>query len=544
MRVERQETGHLAKAFRFAVLTGASRVVALGREVIAARYFGVTPAMSAFTVAFQIPNLLRSLFADSALQGAIVPVLGELAEKGRRGEVAQAVNALAATLTLLLGTLTVGFVIFAHPIIDVIAPGFAHGGGASANLAANLARVMFPVVLLISLSGIAAGALNAFDEFSIPAVAPALWNGVIVITLVAGAELTSGNRRVYLYAVGVVAGSVAQLLLPIPRLRRLGISLGVPRRAAGVHVRKMLKSMLPVTVALGVMNFSLLLDSFFGSLISGSAPAAIDKAFRLYQVPQGIFSVAIATVLFPALVREASRRDFAAVHARMARGLRGTLFLLLPTAAFVGALATPLTHAVYQRGAFDTNATTMTATALRWWAIAMPFAGMSTFLWRVLFSLNERRAAIVLTAVNLGTNVAVSAALYSPLGITGDVIGTVSGTVVMAVLQWSLVERRLRERGSSDTHERLLRPLVGMAVAAGAAWLVAYVVSSVLRPGDDAATIVWLGNILLAAAAAAACYFPATWLFGVPEARSAGGAARRLLASIRSSRSEPARAIA
>lgn len=525
MGLARKERGTLAKTVRFALFTGLARVVALLREIVAARYFGISPAMSAFTVAFQIPNLLRSLFADSALQGAVVPVLGELVEKRRRGEVAQAVNALAAALTLVLGLATVAFVFLARPLVDVIAPGLAEHGAATAHLAADLARIMFPVVLLISLSGVAAGALNAYDEFSLPAISPALWNAIIVVALVAGAHATSGEGRLYVYASGVLAGSVAQLLLPLPRLRALGVRFAWPSRVSRVHVRRMLASMLPVTVALGVMNFSVLLDSFFGSLISSSAPAAIDKAFRLYQVPQGLFSVAVATVMFPALVRAAARGDLGAVHARMAVGVRGIAFVLLPTAAVVAVLANPITHAVYQRGAFDHAATAMTSNALRWWVIAMPFAGLSTLLWRVLFSIGERRVAVGLTFVNLAVNVAVSAALYAPLGITGDVLGTVSGTVVMALLQSRVVRRRLRGVSVGS----LAAPLVGMTVAAGAACGVAAAVFTATRPAAAAGTPAWLGSSALAVLAAAVVYVTATALFGVRESRRLWDAARRLL---------------
>ena len=163
----------------FSFATGLSRVLGLIREVVAARYFGVSGAMSAFTIAFQVPNLVRALVADSALQGAFVPVFTELLERGERKEAFRVASSLFFLILLILSAVTALFVIFAEPLMTVLAPGF-DDNPALQDLTVNLARLMFPIVVLLALSGLVVGMLNSFDHFSVPALAPVAWNAVII----------------------------------------------------------------------------------------------------------------------------------------------------------------------------------------------------------------------------------------------------------------------------------------------------------------------------------------------------------------------------
>ena len=178
--------------FRFA--TGLSRLLGLAREVVAASYFGVTGAMSAFTIAFQVPNLVRALFADSALQGAFVPVFSELLEKGERKEAFRVASSLFFLICLVLAAVTALFILFAEPLMGLFAPGF-DDDPALKELTVNLARLMFPIVVLLALSGLVVGMLNSFEHFAVPALAPVAWNLVIIAALVGPRAGAAGGRR-------------------------------------------------------------------------------------------------------------------------------------------------------------------------------------------------------------------------------------------------------------------------------------------------------------------------------------------------------------
>ena len=190
--------------------------------------------------------------------------------------------------------------------MSVFAPGF-DDNPALKDLTVGLTQLMFPIVLLLALSGVVVGMLNSFEHFSVPALAPTAWNLVIIAALVGLTPLFEGDDRVYAYAIGVLVGTVVQFVLPLPWLRGEGralLPLALDWR--NPHVRKVLKLMFPVTIALGMINLSLLINSLLPMLVSDQAPAAIDKAFRIYQLPQGLFSISIATILFPTHV-EAGR---------------------------------------------------------------------------------------------------------------------------------------------------------------------------------------------------------------------------------------------
>ena len=317
--------------------------------------------MSAFTVAFQVPNLMRALFADAALQGAFVPVFTELLEKGRRREALTVAWSVFSLMTALLGALTLLFLLLAAPIMSAVTPGFDHSPELR-HLTITMSRIMFPVVLLLALSGIVVGMLNSLGHFSIPALTPVIWNLIIIGCLVFLRDRFIGPHQIYAYAIGVLLGTIAQFLIPLPFLFRAGIPFKLSFDWQNPDVWRVLKLMLPVTIALGLINFDALINSIFGTLVSDSAPAAIDKAFRIYQLPQGLFSVAIATVLFPTLARLAAREDYHNLRHTMANGVRQTLLLLIPSAALMAVLSQPITRLVYQRGAFGGGATHLAGT--------------------------------------------------------------------------------------------------------------------------------------------------------------------------------------
>jgi putative peptidoglycan lipid II flippase len=506
----------------FSFATGLSRLLGLAREVVAASYFGVTGAMSAFTIAFQVPNLVRALFADSALQGAFVPVFSELLEKGERKEAFRVASSLFFLICLVLAAVTALFVLFAEPLMGLFAPGF-DDNPALKDLTVNLARLMFPIVVLLALSGLVVGMLNSFEHFAVPALAPVAWNLVIIAALVGLVPALPEDDEIYAYAIGILAGTVVQFVLPLPWLRGRGGGLTFKIDWRDQRVRRVLKLMLPVTIALGLINLSLLINSVFGTLVSEEAPAAIDKAFRIYQLPQGLFSIAVATILFPTMSRFAARGERDDLRRTMGTGVRQICLLLIPSAVLMAVLAEPITRLVYEREAFGPEATDLTATAMLWWSISLPFQGVSLLFSRTFFSLQRPWATTALAGVNLLVNAALAAALYGPFEIAGIVLGTVAGTVVMCVAQGWILRREL----AGIEGGRLLSASVRMLAAAALLGAVSYLSWSGLDDllgrslGGQAVSV--LGSI----AAGAAVYAAAVWVLGVPEAKQI----RRLLVS-------------
>src|SRR5690349_11759513 len=304
-----EQRRHLVKntAF-FSAATGLSRIAGLAREIVAASKFGVTGPMSAFTIAYQVPNVLRALFAEGPLQAGFVPVFTELLERGEKREAFRVASVLFWLICLVMGALTAIFVLVAPLVMPLFAPGF-HDNPELKHLTVHLAQIVFLSVPLLGLSGLIVGMLYAFDHFAAPALAPLAWNIVVIGCLIGLTPAFPEGKRIYAYAIGILGGTIVQFLLPIPWLRGRGGGITLTLDWRNEHVRRVLKLMLPVTIALGIVSLNLLVDSFFATFVSPEAPAAIERGFRLGQVPQGLFPVAIATILFPPLARHAVRGE-------------------------------------------------------------------------------------------------------------------------------------------------------------------------------------------------------------------------------------------
>ena len=499
----------------FSVATGLSRIAGLIREIVAAGYFGTGGPASAFTLAFQIPNLIRALVADAALSSAFVPVFSDLLEHRRRKEAYQLASALAGLILVALGAVCLLFIALAPQIIplftgDKFTPELD-------DLCVGLSRVLFPIVVLLGLNGLAVGILNAHDHFTVPAIAPLLWNVVIVAGMVALTPLFHGPNRLYAYAIGVLAATVVQLAIMLPALRRIGYPVArirLPRRG-DPRVTRVLSLMLPVSVGLGLINIDLVLNSTLGSLVSDQAPRAIDAAFRIYMLPQGMFSVAVATVLFPALSRLAARRDLAGLRATTGVGLRQIALLLIPAGAAMVALATPIVRLVYQRGEFDAESTRQVAEALFWFAFSLPFSGFNLLLTRSFFSLQRPWLPTTLALGSLVVNAGVSVALYKPLGIGGLVLGTAVSNAVLTVSEAAYLRRELDGLELTRTIRAIAQMLLGAAAFGGAAYGAWWVLDQALGRSLPAQIVSVGGGLTLGGAAYAAIVLA----LRIPEAR-------------------------
>jgi putative peptidoglycan lipid II flippase len=444
-------------------------VAGLAREIVASSYFATSGAFSAFTLAFQVPNLLRSLFADAALSAAFVPVFTELLEKNQRKEAFRLASTLFFVILAVLGTLTVAFIVLAPTVM----PWFTGDEFTEEldQLTGGLAQVMFPIVVLLGINGLLVGILNAYDHFTIPALSPVVWNLVILGFLVGARSWFEGDDQLYAYAIGVVVGTVVQLLMAIPVLRRVGFKLELSFDLRDPRLKRVLILMLPVTIGLGLINFNLIINSVLGSLVSEQAPRAIDAAFRIYMLPQGLFSVAIATVLFPALSRLAAREDRDGLRALNATGTRQVFLLLVPAAAFILVLSEPITRLVYEHGEFGPRDTELVASALFWFAFSLPFSGANLLLTRTFFSLQRPWTPTRIAVASLVVNAVVSVALYQPFGIPGIVLGTVVSTAATTGLQAYALRSELAGRLEAG---RTLMALARMTAAAALLGLVAY----------------------------------------------------------------------
>jgi putative peptidoglycan lipid II flippase len=477
----------------FSLATGLSRVLGLVREMVASYLFGAAGRINAFTVAFQIPNLVRALVADAALSSAFVPVFSELLEKGERKRAWRVASSLFWLMLLGLGALTAIFIL-AAPL--VLRP-FGDPGGDQA-LAVGLSRVLFPIVALLGVSGIVVGILNSYEEFSVPALTPVAWNVAIILGLVLGVPHVDGtDAKLYVYAGSILVGTLIQVLLPIPWLRGLDGRLQLVIDWRDPAVAQTFKLMIPVTLGLGLINVNAVIDTLFASrLIDPSlAPTAIDKAFRVYMLPQGMFSVAVATVLFPSLARLAARRDMEGFRHTVAVGLRQISFLLVPASLASAVLAEPIVRLLFERGQFTPHQTHVVAAALAAFSLGLTFNGMMLMLNRAFFSLQSNWIPTAVALGNLVVNAALDAVFYR-FGTWGIPLSTsvvnIAGTAALLVL----LRRRLGRLEVGETGSALARIAAASLLLAAVAYPLWRLLDGVLGR-STLAQIVSLGAALL-----------------------------------------------
>jgi putative peptidoglycan lipid II flippase len=283
--------------------------------------------------------------------------------------------------------------------------------------------------------------------------------------------------------------------------------------------------MLPVTLGLGLINFDLLINAILGSLVSAGAPAAIDRAFRLYMLPQGIFSVAVATVLFPTMSRFAARRDLDGLRAASGNGVRMIALFLIPAAVGTAVLAEPLTRLVYQRGAFGATSTDDVAKALFWFSFSMPFSGANLMLTRTFFALQRPWLPTALAGLSLIVNAGVSLALYKPFGIAGPVIGTAVASAAMTLGQ----VYRLRIELHGFEIVRTLRGVAQVLVASALLGAVAYFGWKALASALGTSLPAQFVSVTVALAAGSVVYAGVVFAMRIPEARQITGLVQRRL---------------
>jgi putative peptidoglycan lipid II flippase len=388
------------------------------------------------------------------------------------------------------------------------------------SLTAGLSQVLFPVILLLGLNGLLVGVLQSYDHFTIPAISPAVWNVVIIVLLIVlkphfhGGYGGDGNE-VYALAIAILIATVVQLTMAFAALGRIDFRLQFHIDWRDPRIRQVFTLMLPVTIGLGIVNLDQLINSVFGTLVSEQAPRAIDNAFRIYMLPQGLFSVAVATVLFPTMSRLAADRDVGQMRRVVGVGMRQINLLLIPAAAFMIVLAEPIVKLIFQRGHFNAESTHLVSVALFWFAWSLPFGGLNLLLTRAFFAVQRPWLPTRMAAINIVVDIIVSVGLYKPLGIAGLIIGTVAANLVMTCLLLARLRAGFNGRMEGALTTMITaRIAIASALLAGVSWLAWKLLESLLGVSLPA-QIVSVGG---AALAGLLVYTRAVLVMHVPEA--------------------------
>jgi putative peptidoglycan lipid II flippase len=447
-----------------------SRLLGLARELIFAALFGGGGVMDAFTAAFRIPNLLRDLFAEGALSTAFVATFSKTIARGGDDGAWLLADKVATLTAVMLGALCIAGMVFSVQLVDLLAPGF---DPAKAALTVQLTRIMFPFILLVSLAALVMGMLNSKNVFGMPAMASSFFNiGSIVGGVVFGYWIDPhfGPRALIGLAAATVVGGALQLAVQLPSLARLGYRYHPDFRWRDAGVKAILLLMGPSVIAASTTQFNVLINSMFASTLGDGPIFWLSIAFRLMQLPLGLFGVALGTVTLPLLSRLVVAGQMNAFRSELARAMRLALLLTIPSTVGLMILAEPIISVLYQHGKFTAYQASQAAGALRFYAVGLAGYAALKVLVNAFYALDRRKTPMFVSFLAVALNLLFNWIFTFRLGWGHR--GLAFSTGCIASVNFLLLYALMRKHLDGLETRRMLGMLGKVAVAAAALGLV------------------------------------------------------------------------
>ena len=505
-----------------------SRVLGLAREQIFAALFGGGRIMDAFTIAFRIPNLLRDLFAEGALSTAFVTVFSRTVATSGEAAAWRLADKVATLTTVTLSAISVLGIVFAPALVAVLAPGFA---GEKAALTVTLTRVMYPFILLVSLAALVMGMLNARNVFGVPAMASSFFNlGSIVAGVLLGLWLDPhfGVRAILGLAIGTLIGGALQLTVQLPALRRLGYRVHADFHWRDPGVSAILRLMGPSVIAASTTQVNVLVNSVFASRLGDGPTFWLTVAFRLMQLPLGVFGVALGTVALPLLARMAATGQHGIFRSELARGMRLAFLMTIPASIGLIVLAEPIISVLYQHGRFGAYETAESAGALRFYALGLCGYAALKVLVNAFYAIDRRKTPMVVSFIAVVLNLVLNWVFTVQLGWghRGLAFSTACVATSNFLILYFLMRAHLGRLESRALAALLVRVALASLVLLAIAWGGGH-----LLLADWAVEPFWpkLARLMLVIGCAAAAFFLCASALGIHEVRELAAAVRRRL---------------
>ncbi len=506
-----------------AAATVASRVLGLLREVVTAALFGATDAKAAYVIGYYLPFFVQRLLLGGTLSIVLIPTISRYLAQGDEEE-AHRVTGSLLTLVALVG---VGMVVvgeLAAPLlVPLAAPGFAATPGLL-ELAVQLTRIIFVAMFFLALSVFATGYLQAHQHFTIPALAPLLFNGVII----AGTLILGPRMGIVGLAISWILGTAAQFLIQVPTARRFGLRWRPSVDLRHPAIKEIGRLAVPAMLGLAVIEINAYVARFFASFLPAApgvnAVAILDYAYEVVQAPVGIFAISIATAVFPSLARHAASGAREELRAMASVGLRTTVFAILPVTALALALRGPLIRLLFERGLFTGAATEAVAASFAAFAIGLPAFAAYYVITRTYYALHDMATPVRIGVVMIALNALLDYLLMQVLGVAGIALATaIVGHINVAALLWRL-RGKLGHIDGGRLVQTILRTGLAAGIAGGAMALLGVGIPTIVPVTRLSGQLVQVG---LAAAGGALVYLGVCRVLGVEELAVARGLFRR-----------------
>ncbi len=407
MKKRAKQSGKIAKsAGTVSIAVMCSRILGLIREQIFAGMFGAGYAYDAFVVAFRIPNLLRDLFAEGALSAAFITVFTDYDTNRTKEETWMLASNVLMFFGILLSLLTLSGIFFADPLVSLLASSFAEIEGKK-ELTTLLTRIMLPFLVVISLAAVVMGILNSRGKFFIPALASAFFN---LGSIVGGVTLALilprfGQPAIVGMAVGTLLGGILQLSIQFPALAQTGFKFTPRLRLKDPGLKRVITLMIPAVIGLSPTQINIFINTNFASSCAEGSVSWLNYAFRLVQLPIGLFGVALAIAAMPVLARHAAEKDIDGLKETMVSSLTMVFSLTIPATIGLILLSDPIIRIIFERGAFTSYDTLATANTLTLYAIGLFAYSANKILVPVFYALEDTKYPLIASFLAVASNI-------------------------------------------------------------------------------------------------------------------------------------------
>ncbi len=426
------------------IATFLSRIAGLVREQTFAYLFGAGKWTDAFNVAFKIPNLLRDLFAEGAMSAAFVPTFNGILQKEGKEKAFRLTNLTFCTIFIIVGFLTLVGIIFSPYIVKILAPQFVEDPEKFA-VTVTMTRIMFPFLLVISWAAISMGILNSLGEFFIPSVAPVFLNLSMILSgwLICPLTVKWNMPAITGMAIGAMLGGIMQFAVQLPSLLKKGWRFFCCLDFKDSGIRKIGKLMIPGTIGLAATQVNVAISTILATSQGDGAVSWISYAFRIMQLPIGIFGVAVAQATLPVISRQAASGDKEAMAGTLASSIRLSSFINLWACFACVALAEPVIRIIYQHGKFGIDDTLATTAVLRAYSLGLVFYALIKILGPAFYALEDTKIPVKASFISIGVSIFLSFALIKPFGYISLPFSSSVAAIVNAGYLFFVLQKRL-----------------------------------------------------------------------------------------------------
>lgn len=428
----------LRSTVKMAIATFFSRILGLVREQVMAAYFGASGVTDAFLVAYRIPNLLRDLFAEGAFSSAFVPTFVEANQKSQE-ESRELMWSLFWLLFFMTGTISLAIAVFAPELISIFAPAFTKDPE-KFEITVNLTRIMAPFLTFVSLAALFMGALNSLKVFFVPALAPASYNVMSILSMIglSGVLHRMGYHPIYSLGIGAMLGGFMQAAVQVPLIWRKGFKPLWPKKFWTVRSKKIVKLIGPGLIGFAAAQVNLLITTILATPIVG-ATSWLNYSFRLFQLPVGILSVSIGNSNLVHFSEAWKKGDEKGAKAQLQQSYYLSFLTVMPALVILYCLSDEIINLIFERGRFTRESTLMTGEALRMYALGLPFYGLYKIWVPTFYALDRQKIPVIASLLSIGFNICFCLILTPIFGFKILALGTTLSVLVNSVFQsWVL----------------------------------------------------------------------------------------------------------